>query len=57
MLPLLHGVSYSGYPDLREVWFGPKVALFTITGVHNNQDLIWRVKIEAYMGFWVHRGF
>ena len=27
-----------------------------ITGVHNNQDLIWCVKMGVYMGFWDHRG-
>ena len=26
------------------------------TGVHINQDLIWRVKAGVYLGFWVHRG-
>ena len=26
------------------------------TGVHNNQDLTWCVKIVVYMFFWVHRG-
>ena len=30
--------------------------LINIRGVHNNQDLIWCVKIGVYMGFWVHRG-
>ena len=29
----------------------------TITGVHNNQDLLWCVKIGVYMGFCIHRGF
>ena len=28
-----------------------------IAGVRINQDLILCVKIEVYMGCWVHRGF
>ena len=28
-----------------------------ITRVHSNQDLVWCVKIGAYMRFCVHRGF
>ena len=29
----------------------------TITGVRNNQDLIWCGETGMYMGFWVPRGF
>ena len=32
-------------------------ALGAVTGVNNNQDLIWCAKRGVYMGFWVHRGF
>ena len=27
-----------------------------VNGVDSNQDLIWRVNIGVYMGFWVHPG-
>ena len=30
---------------------------YTITGVHSNQDLIWCVNLEVYMGFCVYRRF
>ena len=33
-----------------------KIASTLFTGVHNNQDLIWCVKMGVYVGFWVHRG-
>ena len=33
-----------------------KTTTLQFMGVHSNQDLIWCVKIGAYMGFWVHRG-
>ena len=29
---------------------------FSITGVQNNQDLMWCEKIGVYMGFCVHHG-
>ena len=39
-------------PALIPSILSPKLGCSTIMGVHNNQDLIWGVKIGVYVFFW-----
>ena len=43
-----HGGSVDRFAGFTAVLF---------TGVYNNQDLLWCIKIGVYMGFCIHRGF
>ena len=57
-----HGIHIQGNCFIsrkkkKKKWRAGTQCVDYFTGVHSNQDLIWCVKIEVYMGFCVNRRF